>query len=42
MASMVSLIVAPFTEFRNSGVNVSVYGLNAAQATDIFDRVGFP
>lgn len=34
--------VAPFTEFRNSGVNVSVYGLNAAQATDIFDRVGFP
>ncbi|MCB1395437.1 MAG: Fe(3+) ABC transporter substrate-binding protein [Rhodobacter sp.] len=34
--------VAPFTEFRNSGVNVSVYGLNAAEATDIFDRVGFP
>ncbi|PTX01817.1 extracellular solute-binding protein [Pararhodobacter aggregans] len=34
--------VAPFTEFRNSGVNVSVYGLNAALATDIFDRVGFP
>ena len=34
--------VAPFTDFRNSGVNVSVYGLNAAQATEIFDRVGFP
>ncbi|PWE30353.1 extracellular solute-binding protein [Pararhodobacter marinus] len=34
--------VAPFTDFRNSGVNVSVYGLNAGEATDIFDRVGFP
>ncbi|WP_323036549.1 Fe(3+) ABC transporter substrate-binding protein [Pararhodobacter sp.] len=34
--------VAPFTEFLSSGVNVSVYGLNASQATDIFDRVGFP
>lgn len=34
--------VAPFTEFLNSGVNVSVYGLNAAEATEIFDRVGFP
>lgn len=34
--------VAPFTEFKNSGVNVSVYGLNAAEATEIFDRVGFP
>lgn len=34
--------VAPYTEFRNSGVNVSVYGLNAAEATEIFDRVGFP
>ena len=34
--------VAPFTVFRNSGVNVSVYGLNAAEATEIFDRVGFP
>lgn len=34
--------VAPFTEFKSSGVNVSVYGLNARQATDIFDTVGFP
>ncbi|MCL4676140.1 MAG: Fe(3+) ABC transporter substrate-binding protein [Pararhodobacter sp.] len=34
--------VAPFTDFRSSGVNVSVYGINAGQATDIFDRVGFP
>ncbi len=34
--------VAPFTHFLNSGVNVSVYGLNAAEATDIYDRVGFP
>lgn len=34
--------VAPYTEFLSSGVNVSVYGLNAAQATDIFDSVGFP
>ncbi|PVH30333.1 Fe(3+) ABC transporter substrate-binding protein [Pararhodobacter oceanensis] len=34
--------VAPFTEFNSSGVNVSVYGLNARQATDIFDTVGFP
>lgn len=34
--------VAPFTEFLSSGVNVSVYGINAGQATDIFDRVGFP
>jgi len=34
--------VAPFTEFLGSGVNVSIYGLNARPATDIFDRVGFP
>jgi iron(III) transport system substrate-binding protein len=34
--------IAPYTEFRNSGVNVEVYGINAAEATDIFDRVGFP
>ena len=34
--------VAPFTDFRTSGVNVSIYGLHAAQATEIFDRVGFP
>jgi ABC-type Fe3+ transport system, periplasmic component len=34
--------VAPFTEFRNSGVNASIYGANSAEATDIFDRVGFP
>ncbi|GAB4263786.1 MAG: Fe(3+) ABC transporter substrate-binding protein [Pararhodobacter sp.] len=34
--------IAPYTAFRNSGVNVAIYGLNAAQATEIFDRVGFP
>jgi len=34
--------ISAFTEFRNSGTNVSVYGINAAQATEIFDRVGFP
>ena len=34
--------VAPFTEFLNSGVNVAIYGINAAQATEIYDRVGFP
>ena len=34
--------VAPYTQFRNSGVNVSIYGINAAEATEIFDRVGFP
>ncbi|MEZ5753078.1 MAG: extracellular solute-binding protein [Paracoccaceae bacterium] len=30
------------TDFRNSGVNATVYGVNAAVATEIFDRVGFP
>lgn len=34
--------IAAFTEFRGSGVNVSVYGTNAAQATEIYDRVGMP
>lgn len=34
--------VAPYTEFRNSGINVALYGINAAAATEIFDRVGFP
>lgn len=34
--------IAAFTEFRNSGTNVAVYGTNAAQATEIFDRVGMP
>ena len=34
--------VAPYTEFRNSGVNVAIYGINAAEATEIYDRVGFP
>jgi len=34
--------VAPFTDFLSSGVNVSVYGLNAGEATNAFDRVGFP
>lgn len=31
-----------FTQFLSSGVNVSVYGINAALATEIYDRVGFP
>lgn len=34
--------VAPYTEFRNSGVNAAIYGINASAATEIFDRVGFP
>lgn len=34
--------IAAYTEFRNSGTNVAVYGTNAALATEIFDRVGFP
>lgn len=34
--------ISAFTEFRNSGTNVSVYGTNSALATEIFDRVGFP
>ncbi len=31
-----------FTEFKSSGVNVSVYGLNAAAATSVYDRAGMP
>tara|TARA_R110002074_G_scaffold190110_1_gene356018 strand:- start:1226 stop:2236 length:1011 start_codon:yes stop_codon:yes gene_type:complete len=34
--------IAPFTEFKSSDVNVSIYGRNARQATDIFDIVDFP
>ncbi|MCB1389880.1 MAG: extracellular solute-binding protein [Rhodobacteraceae bacterium] len=34
--------IAPFVEFQGSGTNVSVYGTNATEATEIFDRVGFP
>ena len=34
--------MSAFTDFLRSDTNVSVYGLNAAQATEIFDRVGFP
>lgn len=34
--------IGAFTGFRNSGTNVAVYGTNAAQATEIFDRVGMP
>lgn len=34
--------VAPYTQFRNSGVNAQVFGINAAEATEIYDRVGFP
>jgi iron(III) transport system substrate-binding protein len=31
-----------YTEFKASGVNMSVYGLNAAGATSVFDRAGVP
>lgn len=34
--------IGAFTEFRDSGTNVAVYGANAAHATEIFDRVGMP
>ena len=34
--------LSALTEFTNSGTNVAVYGTNAALATEIFDRVGFP
>lgn len=34
--------MAAHTDFRGSGVNVAVFGTNAAQATEIFDRVGMP
>jgi iron(III) transport system substrate-binding protein len=34
--------MAAHTDFRGSGVNVAIYGTNAAQATEIFDRVGMP
>jgi iron(III) transport system substrate-binding protein len=34
--------IGDYTDFENSGVNASVYGLNAAAATETFDRVGFP
>ncbi len=31
-----------FLEFKSSGVNVSVYGLNAGAATSVYDRAGMP
>lgn len=31
-----------FTEFKASGVSVSVFGLNAAAATSVYDRAGVP
>lgn len=31
-----------FTDFKSSGVNVSVYGLNASAATSVYDRAGMP
>lgn len=31
-----------FTDFLRSDTNASVFGLNAAAATEIYDRVGFP
>jgi iron(III) transport system substrate-binding protein len=31
-----------FTDFRSSGVNVSVYGTNAARAVAVWDRAGVP
>ncbi|MBK5926605.1 extracellular solute-binding protein [Rhodobaculum claviforme] len=34
--------MAAFTDFRSSGVNASVFGLNAAEAVMIWDRAGVP
>ena len=34
--------IRDFTDFRSSGVNVSVYGTNAARAVAVWDRVGMP
>ena len=34
--------IADYTDFKISPTNVSVYGENAALATEIFDRVGMP
>lgn len=34
--------IRDFTEFRSSGMNVSVYGTNAARAVAVWDRVGMP
>lgn len=34
--------IGAFTDFRASGVNVSVYGTNAARAVAVWDRAGVP
>lgn len=34
--------ISAYTDFVRSDTNVAVYGINAAAATEIFDRVGFP
>ena len=34
--------MAAYLDFLRSDTNVSIYGINAAAATEIFDRVGFP
>ena len=34
--------IGAFTDFRGSGVNVAVYGTNAARAVAVWDRAGVP
>ncbi len=34
--------MAEFTDFKSSGVNASIFGLNAAQAVEVWDRAGVP
>jgi iron(III) transport system substrate-binding protein len=34
--------IKDFTEFKSSGVNASIYGINAAAATMVWDRAGMP
>lgn len=34
--------ISEFTDFRSSGVNVSIYGINAARAVAVWDRAGVP
>lgn len=34
--------IAAYADFRPSGVNAEIFGINAARATAIYDRVGMP
>lgn len=34
--------ISAFMDFKSSGVNASIYGLNAARATAVWDRAGMP